>query len=176
MSLDKIYLMGKYAQTHSGGKITMTDLSTILAECCHQFRKGDQIVQRQAGNLAVTEVFAMPHVDEAAPDLMLVDCHFMVIGVDLISAELHRDDLIRILDPLAALLKRGPSYMAIAAELMIEQDHAFMLMAVGSALGFWRVVTPEILRLDGEMADRAASAGYIMITGYRREGRGEEAA
>jgi len=147
----------------------MTDLHTILAECCHQFRTGEEIVERHVGPVTVTEVYAMPHVDDAAPDLKLIDCHFMKIGVDPVGAELHRHDLIAILDRHSDWLVNGPSYMRIAAELEIEQDIAFMLMAIGEVLGLWRVITPATFDLDGELAERAARTGFIMINGYRQE-------
>jgi hypothetical protein len=147
----------------------MTDLKSILSECCHLFRKGEAVTTRTIGGgvMEVTEIFAMPHVDQAAPDLRMVDVHFMKIGVDPIGAELHRDDLQAILYPHRHDLVLGPSYLAIAGMLEIEQDFAFAVMAMGEVLGIWRVITPATFGLTGEHADGAAGSGYIMISGYR---------
>ena len=103
-------------------------------------------------------------------------------GVRRNDFQLHAIPFPHLFDNLVSFIRQASSVESdntdpgVEARGNIEQDHAFMLMAVGSALGFWRVVTPEVLRLDGEIAERAARAGYIMITGYRREGREEEAA
>jgi hypothetical protein len=149
------------------------DLISILNDCCAEFRKGAEVTTRAVGNIDVTDVWLMPHVDAAPPHLVLVDVHFMIIGVKAANAAEHREDLIAILEPHRPLLERGPSFMTIAQEFEIEQDRAFHLMAVGEILRFWRVMTPSVFRLTGTMADRAAAAGYVMISGYEKE---EEAA
>jgi len=145
------------------------DLHSILNDCCAEFRKGAEVTTRTVGNIEVTDVYMMPHVDDAPPHLVLVDVHFMFVGVKAATAAELREDLIAILDEHRHLLERGPSFMTIAQEFEIEQDRAFHLMAVGEILGFWKVLTPSVFRLTGTMADRAALAGYVLTSGYKPE-------
>lgn len=151
----------------------MNTVHDIVRGCSFEFRKGEPITTRIIGIVEVVEVFAMPHINDAPGHLEQVDVHFMWIGVDRDKALLHEQDLVAILEPHRPLLERGPSFMTIAQEFEVEQDVALSLMAVGQVLGFWSVMTPAVFRLKGEMADRAAAAGYVLINGYRT---GEKAA
>lgn len=145
----------------------MFNIFDAIRGCSFEFRKGEQITTRKVGIVEVVEVFAMPHIDEAPGHLEQVDVHFMWIGVDKAKAEEFQAEFIRFLEPHRPLLERGPSFMTIAQEFEVEQDVAFHIMAVGQALGFWKVMTPAIFRLTGTMADRAAAQGYVMINGYK---------
>jgi hypothetical protein len=145
------------------------DLHGILNACCAEFRKGEETVTTTVGAMQVTDVYLMPHVDEAPAHLVQVDVHFMIIGVKAATAAEHRDALIAILEPHRSQLERGPSFLGISHMFGIEQDRAFHLMAVGQVLGFWKVATPSAFSLTGDMAHRAAMNGYVMISGYKTE-------
>lgn len=136
-------------------------LWTILEATTQQFRKGPPVVMSDH----VTEVFDMPHKDDASPALLSVDMEFLCVGVDLVAAATHRAALIELLDEHADEFEIGPSYIRTGA-LIGDQGMALRLFALGQALGLWKVITPHMLGLEGEEARRAAGAGYVMINGY----------
>jgi hypothetical protein len=149
-----------------------SELYRILGECTAMFRKGEVITTKRVGVLEVTTVDAMPTVEEGNGRFhcdVFVDVHFVTIGVDSAKAEKHRQAFIDALGPDYGLLERGPSYLHIGAEIG-DQGAAFCLMAMGEALGLWRVITPAKLHMEGERAEQAAGLGYIMISGFNRQG------
>jgi len=145
----------------------MQELFSILRDCCFEFRKGPEVTTKRIGIVEVTEVFAMPHVDEASPALAQVDCHYLIIGVDPERAVCARSTLVPILDQHADFLRTGPSYITVANEFQMEQGTAFQLMALGEVLGLWDVITPARLRIEGEDAEQIAGNGGIWISTYR---------
>lgn len=142
-------------------------LYSILNETTMQLRKGESVTRRQANGLDVTEVYAMPHVDEAA-GVEKVDLEFLVIGVDIAKAEARKDDLISILKtyPNPERLAAGPSYIEVGGEIG-DQGAAFQLFALGKVLKLWDVVTPAKMGFSGAEAANMAGNGFIMITGFR---------
>jgi hypothetical protein len=118
----------------------------------------------------VTEIFAMPSVEEAPAHLERVDVVFMVIGVDKAKAETHRAELAAILAeyPVPGRLENGPSYIEIGG-VIGDQGAAFQLFAIGKVLGFWNILTPEAIGASGDEAVKLAGAGFIMISGYAPE-------
>jgi hypothetical protein len=153
----------------------MTDMKIdrlyeILDATTAQYRKGPEIIERREGPLEVVEVFAMPHIDEvfARDDIVKVDVHFMVIGVDAAKAAAYRDELIEMLRsyPQPDRLAGGPSYIEMGAAVG-DQGAALRLFALGQVLKFWSVVTPAAFGLKGKDADDMAGVGYVMITGWR---------
>jgi hypothetical protein len=157
-------------------------LYKILNETTIQLRKGEVIhgdkelvdaikagVESDKFPGGVVTFDMMPAISEAKPDLEKIDLEFLVIGVDKAKAEGHRADLIEILNswPDPASLASGPSYIAVGAEIG-DQGAAFQLFALGKVLGLWDVITPALFGMKGEEAQRAAGAGYIMMTGYRK--------
>jgi hypothetical protein len=141
-------------------------LYEILEETTMPFRNGPAVVQ-QGGT---TEIYAMPHVSEAPPDIDLVDVHFMTVGVDLAKAKARRAEFVDMLKhwPDRESLAAGPSYISVGG-MIDDQEAALKMFALGQSLGLWMVVTPKALRLEGQMAELAAGRGYIMITGFREE-------
>lgn len=143
-------------------------LYEILAETTVQLRKGPEIEHKTVGNLSVTDVYMMPSVDQAKPDLVSVDMHFLVIGVDNAKAEARRDDFVEILNEWPNdELDGGPSYMTVGGTIG-DQGAAFQMFALGQVLGLWQVITPETVGMTGEKADQLAGSGFIMMSGYRK--------
>lgn len=156
-------------------------LHKILSETTVQLRKGEvvtgtpELVEEfkslkpgdELKGGGVLEIYAMPHENEALPNIEKVDLSFLTIGVDRAAAEKHRAELVKIMQsyPSPERLQSGPSYIEVGAEIG-DQGAAFQLFALGKVLGFWDVITPERLGLTGEAARSAAGAGYIMITGF----------
>jgi len=153
-------------------------LYTILNECSAQFRKGAEIegdpqlveaIKRGDRELpgGVASFYMMPSVTDATDNLVKVDCHFIVVGVDKDKANERRQDLIDILNeyPNPERLKGGPSYIEVGAEVG-DQGMAFKLFAVGQVLGFWDIITPARMGITGPMADQMAGQGFVMITGF----------
>ena len=141
-------------------------LYEILGETTTQLRKGEKVEERtESSGLHVTEVFAMPHESEAPAGIEKVDMVFLTIGVDKAAAEKHRAELLEILRTYPRL-KDGPSYIEVGAEIG-DQGAAFQLFALGKVLGFWDVITPASLGLEGQDAIDAAGGGYIMCSGLR---------
>lgn len=145
-------------------------LHKILGETTIQLRKGTSVEKRSEGALDVTEIYMMPAVDEARPDLEKIDLEFLVIGVDKVGAEKHRDELVGILNewPNPERLRNGPSYIEVGG-VIGDQGAAFQLFAVGKVLGFWDVITPAKMGFEGAEARNLAGSGFIMINGYHPE-------
>ena len=142
-------------------------LYAILKETTEVFRKGEAVVEEDKPGLRVTHVYGYRHADEAV-GLEMVDCHFILVGVDKVQAETHATSLLRILDdyPRPERLAGGPSYIEVGAEIG-DQEAAFRLFALGKVLGLWGLITPELLRFTGPEADDMAGRGFVMITGYQ---------
>lgn len=157
-------------------------LYDILGETTIQLRKGEMVhgssnlveaikegrdLDRAGGG--VVTIDAMPHTDEAGPDIEKVDCEFLVIGVDRKKAEERRGDLIEILNsyPNPDRLAGGPSYIEVGAEIG-DQGAAFQLFALGKALGLWEVITPKAFGFEGAEARQMAGQGFVMMSGYRK--------
>jgi hypothetical protein len=136
-------------------------LNEILEETCGGFRKGEQI----EGN----HFYGFPHVStvEDRGDTVLVDCHFIKVGVLKQKAEEVKAELIEILNqyPYLERLKNGISYIELGAVLG-SQDRAFELLALGEVTHLWRVVTPATMGVTGETADNMAGMGFILESGY----------
>lgn len=155
-------------------------LYKILNETTIQLRKGDVIHgtpepvdaikegrEKLPGGVVTFDM--MPHTSDAKPELEQIDMTFLKIGVDKVKAQKHREELVSILNtyPHPERLAAGPSYIEVGGEIG-DQGTAFQLFAVGKALGLWDVITPATFGMEGAEAERAAGAGYIMITGYRK--------
>jgi hypothetical protein len=156
-------------------------LYEILNETTMQLRKGDVVhgdkhlvdaikdgrdLSKEPGG--VVTIDAMPHVSEAKPDIEKVDLEFLVIGVDRAKAQAHKDELVSILKtyPEPERLASGPSYIEVGGELG-DQGAAFMLFALGKALGLWDIITPASMGFDGAEARAMAGQGFIMISGFK---------
>jgi hypothetical protein len=153
-------------------------LYKILGECTMQLRKGEEIegtpelveqIKRgeepTVGGMA--EIYAMPHVSEARPDIEKVDVEFVVIGVDKAKAEEYRAEFISILKqwPNPERLAAGPSYIEVGGEIG-DQGAAFQMFALGKVLKLWDVITPKMLGATGEQARQMAGMGYVMMSGF----------
>ena len=122
------------------------------------FRKGEQVETRPG----VVEIFGYPHVDEAPAELEKVDVVFITVGVDKHKAA----EVIGIVrqwiaesSERAALFAAGPSYIHLGA--WIEQETALRLIALGAAVGEWKLMTPMTLGLEGEDARELAGRGFV---------------
>lgn len=157
----------------------------IIGETCGQFRKGpiyqgspNLVAAAESGDPTalekggggVLEIYDMPPAEAIPDECEVVDMHFVKVAVNKARAEARRADLIALLDsyPNPAELAGGPSYMAVGG-VVGDQGAAFELFALGKVLGIWGVITPATFGMTGAEADRAAGAGYIMCTGYRRK-------
>lgn len=155
-------------------KFTMSlhHLHRIIQETTIPLRKGDPVVEHDAGPLHVTEIFDMPHEDSAPDDLAKIDVVFMTVGVDRKAAEENRAELIEILKhyPDKASLAAGPSYITVGATVG-SQDTALRLFALGQVLGLWDVITPKGLGIsDPAKALEMAGVGYVMISPWKADG------
>lgn len=144
-------------------------LCQILEETTQVFRKGEMVTKTKLENINKTDIYMMPHQSEAPATFQKVDCHFIVVGVDVEKAQNRREELIHILDnyPNPNRLAGGPSYIEVGGELG-DQELTFMLFALGEVLNLWSVITPEKLHITGEDADELAGSGMIMISGYKK--------
>lgn len=153
-------------------------ICSILAEVTQEFRKGEAVTEKVTGSVRVVDVYMMPHVSDAHPGLEMVDVWYINVGVDKTKALTRRDELVALLDewPTEQPLTSGLSYITMGGELG-SQDMALRLIAVGTALGFWRVVSPAFLMaspdkpggITKEKADELAGGGFVMASGYRPE-------
>lgn len=141
----------------------------IIRQSTRQFRKGEELTKKVVGGIEVTDIYMMPHIDDAPTDgLIMVDVWFIYVGVDKTVAESKRDELVALLNewPTGQPLASGLSYMTIGGELG-SQDYALCLIALGSVLGLWKVITPAFLVGDDKAkGDELAGGGFIMASGY----------
>lgn len=165
--------------------MNLDKLYEILAETTAQLRNGpalqgtpEMVAYAEAGDfekpapVGVLEIYDMPAAsDPAFEPFEKVDLHFVTIAVDKAKAEARRGDLIDILNswPDPERLAGGPSYIDVGATIG-DQGAAFLLFALGKVLGIWNVITPALLGATGAEADRCAGMGFIMCSGYRRDG------
>lgn len=160
-------------------------LYELIRDCAVQCRTGPAVTvdgeeateqQRSEineGTLAggIIEFFAMPHVSEVQkqrPDLKIVDMVFIDVAVDPVKAEKHRDEIVRILNdyPEMERLKGGPSYMEIGAVLG-DQGFALAVMAVGSVLGLWDIISGKTIGASPQETKDMAGVGFLLISGYK---------
>lgn len=155
----------------------LKNLYAILSSCTSQFRKGEEVVVNEGGGVTSTHIYMMPAVDEIDdPNIVKVDVHFVVIGVDKLEAEKHREELLAILrnwpteawGVQVAPITGEVSYITAGA-VIGDQGAAFQLFALGEVLGFWKVLTPEVMGITGGLADQLAGAGMITISGLKVE-------
>lgn len=104
-------------------------------------------------------------------DMPAVAVHFFRVGVDVACATALRDDLIAVLDgyPDPARFKAGLSYIEVGAEVG-DQHATLLLFGLGEALRLWKVITPEVMGIEGEQADELAGRGFVMTSGYSPNG------
>jgi hypothetical protein len=140
----------------------------ILAQTCTEYRKGAAMVERNPeGGIRSVEFFNMPAAPtEGNAGEDLIDMHFIIVGVDREPAKSIRDELFGLLQPARDMLDAGASYITIG-DWLGEQNAALCLMALGSHLEFWRVVTPATLGFEGRYADHVAGVGYLFVSGFR---------
>jgi len=142
-------------------------LQEIIMATTQEFRKGKEITTKNRGGVKVINIYAMPHQSEAPNGLEMVDCHFIMVGVDKTKAQTLKEALKQVLAkyPQPDRLASGPSYIEVGAEIG-SQDLALMLFALGKVLGFWEIITPETFGCKGEEGNKMAGRGFVMISGY----------
>lgn len=145
------------------------ELVNLVLSATETFRKGEEVTDKQFGDVHIVEVFDMPHADEARTST--VDVHFMKIGfteaaadsglfVKLLREALRHDGTFLNLSVDDFL--GGPSYISVGAWIG-SQDIALRLMALGEHLKLWEVITPERLGITGPQVDALAGAGFVMF-------------
>jgi hypothetical protein len=157
----------------------MPKLYELLAATTVQLRKGPAVSSQSVGPLLVFTIDDMPPTENAEdnPDIDIIDCFFLNIGVHKPSAAEHREQFIKICDTFddPDVLAGGPSYITLGG-IIGDQGAAFEFFALGKHYGLWHIVTPDTFGLKGVEAHEAAGGGFIMITGYKKEkedGKGE---
>jgi hypothetical protein len=144
-------------------------LYKILKETTMQLRKGNAMKEDKTEWGRVVHLYFMQHVSEVTDkDVEFVDMHFITVGVNRPQAEKYRDELVALLKtyPNFERFKQGLSYIEVGGEIG-DQGAAFQLFALGKVLKLWEVITPEVMGMDGEMADALAGRGFIMFSGYK---------
>lgn len=146
-------------------------LYEIMSRCVCTFRKGDPAIRFDENGRALVGAGESPITDDGRlfHANKLVDLYFLWVAIDEGRAEPHRAAFRDALGPDYGQYERGPSYIHIGAEIG-DQTAALCLMGLGAHYGFWRVVTPDKLGLEGDRALKAAGMGYVMISGFKMEG------
>jgi hypothetical protein len=150
-------------------------LYEILQKTTRVYRKGEQVEQREVGNIHVTEIFGCPRTSEATKDngYEKVDMIFVDVLVDRKNAELCKNELEKILEeyPQPDRLAGGPSYIELAPNLGLEQEGALRAMALGKTLGLWQIMSAKTFGMDEQTAREMAGVGLLMISGYKTGGK-----
>ncbi len=95
------------------------------------------------------------------PETMLLDCHFIQVGVNKVLLEEQRDTLLKLFESWPR--EREVSYLE-AGVWFGSQSVAFQVFAVGEALGLWTVGTPKRIlgeSVSPEILDMMAGRGLI---------------
>lgn len=159
-------------------------ISDILSVTAMEFRKGSDLIingqpatDEQRAQLeqkdglssvgGVVEMYMMPHESEARPGLVMVDCHFIKVGIDKDLAEIEREHFVAWLDENMPK-DREVGYMELGG-IVGSQDMALEIMALGEALGLWKILTPEVMHMPKEMWDPMAGMGMVTVSGYRSQ-------
>lgn len=145
----------------------LTALARILDATTTVYRKGPEVVERDAAGVRVVEVFGCPPPEALPAAATRVDVHFVLVGVDMTAARVAEPDLRALLAtyPAPDRLAGGPSYIEAGAVLG-SQEAALRLFALGEALGLWTVITPARLGITGASADQMAGGGLVLMSGY----------
>lgn len=146
------------------GKDYGARVASLIGQCTTTYRMGEEVVQR--GH--VTEVFGYPCVEQASEHEEIFDLHFIAVGVDKNKALELEGEFKRVMDsyPDPDRLRQGPNYIEIGATVG-DQENGMRLFALGECLGYWKIITPKDMRLEGEEADELAGRGFVMISGYQ---------
>jgi len=149
-------------------------IHSLVGSVTGQFRKGEMISKRKVGNVEVTEAFFMPHSDEAnTAQVEMIDMVFLNVGIAREEANSIRNELAALLAPAKDVWMAGPSYIHIGAACG-DQGRALDLMALGSYLKFWDLLSPMvILRLpsDNPTCRQLAGGGMFFVQGWWPEGK-----
>lgn len=147
----------------------LIELATFISSATEEFRKGEEVSQHKVGNLAVVELYAMPHESEAHTGT--VDVGFVQVGFTEAAAD--RDGFLRLLK--AALAEPGefyaftvkdflggPSYITTGAWIG-SQDLALRLYALLAHYELAKVVLPSSLRILGPEASELMGSGFVFF-------------
>lgn len=146
-----------------------------------QYRTGQRETLEVAHGVATLTIMDMPHIDTAPPEserFKRVDMIFFtaVVDMDLMTEERRAlfDEVARELDAgvkemaqteLHRGIAGGPSFMHLGA-LVDSQEVALLIMAIGVAIGRWRLMTAYDLLGQDEPRDMivdAARKGFVMV-------------
>lgn len=142
-------------------------ISTIIRATTAPLRKGQVVTHSNIYSMDVVHVYDMPSVDEIElnTDIVTVDVHFILVAVNVPTAQTFYADLVEALDTLEAPLDKGLSYIALGAEIGSQQA-ALCLMALGEVLNLWKVIIPATLGFTGIEAELMAGQGLVLTNGY----------
>lgn len=147
-------------------------LYDIVEDTTRVFKKGEDVEQRQVGNVDVIKLFGYEHTSKShfGDNFDKVDMIFVDVVVDRARAEQNRGALAEQFKsyPSPERLAGGPSYIELAPNLGMEQEGALRLMALGKTLGIWDIMSAKTLGADDAAAKQMAGQGFLMIAGYKQ--------
>jgi hypothetical protein len=139
-------------------------ISNVVTACATSYRKGEEVEKEKFGHIDVLTINTDPHESEAprGDGIEIVDMVLITVAIDMAKATERRDELRALLldFPDKELLRSGPSYIHLGAVLG-DQGFALILMALGSVLGFWDLMTPYVLHVSPEQARQMAGNGFL---------------
>lgn len=144
-------------------------INELVNECTLVYRKGEIVTERGAALGTIFDIYAMPAVGEANSGQIMVDVHFMVVGIDPGRSVDVKDELLMLLRQDFPNIDQGPSYISAGADLG-SQEMALRLYALGQTFGWWTVITPEAIGVTGEEAEQMAGLGFVYIMGFNPNG------
>lgn len=112
-------------------------------------------------------------VCEISNDEDAVDCHFIHVKVHELPASSLASLRSWVENPTTVFgedenarerIPKGISYIEMGGYLG-DQTLALFLFAVGAKAGWWKVVTPKTLGIEGSAADELAGGGLVMNSG-----------
>jgi hypothetical protein len=131
----------------------ITDVTTV-------YRKGEVVIDEVTNGVKVTHVFGYPHEDEHADDETMVDLFFVTIGVKPEARGRAEEFMFYLREWHSPTLPEGPSYIHTGAEIG-DQELALRLFAIGQVLGFWNLMLPRSLGIEGDEERELVGGGFL---------------
>lgn len=147
-------------------RMNTTELYRILKESTVSLRKGSVIVDKDDEHIHVTEIWAMPHVDDPTfTKYPKEDVGPFVVAIFPVKAEENKSKLIDIMRtyPDQDRLRKGPSYIEVGA-VIGSQEAAFKLAALGKYLGLCDIMSPLSMGFDGKSSVDMITSGFFFIS------------
>lgn len=144
-------------------------LKEIIESCTQEFRPARELPYKNYWGVSL-KVEDLPCESKSDKKTAKIDCGFIIVGINQEIAMKNKKELEIILEEyFQKHLIHGPLFTEFSLILDGDQNLALRLFALGESLEFWRIVTPERLKLKEKEAEIMLSNGIVFIQGYKSQ-------